>query len=386
MFSSKAIFLIPVLVAAATMAGCGSGTTEKSAAQESAPISVHAAAVTQTEVADGYVATGTVHSRTAATISSKVMGYVQKVDANVGDSVPAGKVLVVIDSKDLEAHVNQAQAAVDEARTALADVENGIAAAKANLDLTQATFNRIKDLFEKKSVTNQEYDEATAKLSVARANYQSAQSKHSQVKSKVAQAEAALNAAQVMKAYTTITSPFAGMVTEKSVEEGNLAAPGQPLLTIERTGQYRMEVPVGESRMHEIRPGQKVVLSIGALDRTIDATVTELVPAVDSMSRTFLVRINLPSGLKVQSGMFGRATFATGSRQALVVPEEAIQTQGQVQGVFVVDNGRARLRLVTLGSASGNGHEVLSGLDGGEQVIFPLPPGIHDGSRVEVRP
>ncbi len=116
-----------------------------------------------------------------------------------------------------------------------------------------------------------------------------------------------------------------------------------------------MEVPVGESRLSEIRPGQKVVLSIEALGRTINATVTELVPAVDSMSRTFLVRINLPSGLKVHSGMFGRATFATGSRKALVVPDEAVHSQGQVQGVFVVDNGRARLRLVTLGSAAGNG-------------------------------
>ncbi len=115
-------------------------------------------------------------------------------------------------------------------------MENGIAAAKANLDLTQTTFNRIKDLFEKKSVTNQEYDEANARLSVARANYQSAQSKHAQVKSKVAQAEAALNAAPGDEGDTTIRAPFSGVVTEKNVEEGNLAAPGQPLLTIERTG------------------------------------------------------------------------------------------------------------------------------------------------------
>jgi hypothetical protein len=113
--------------------------------------------------------------------------------------------------------------------------------------------------------------------------------------------------------------------------------------------------------------------------------VEEIVPALDPGSRSFTVKIGLSGGL-LRSGMFGRARFPMGERRALLVPASAIVRQGQVEQVFVVENGVAKSRLVTTGAARGDRVEALSGLRAGESVVAPVPANLADGSRVEVRP
>jgi RND family efflux transporter MFP subunit len=132
--------------------------------------------------------------------------------------------------------------------------------------------------------------------------------------------------------------------------------------------------------------GQNVSVSLEALGRTIDARVSEIVPAVDAASRTNIVKIDLPPLAQLRSGMFGRAIFPLSSRSVLAVPEAAVREQGQLRMVYVVDGGVARARLVTLGAARPDQHEVLSGLTAGEKIVLPVPPGLSDGARVEVRP
>jgi RND family efflux transporter MFP subunit len=378
----------PILILAALLlVGCGGKAPEQEAsANASAPVSVTTFTLAQEDWPALYQASGTVRAVTSAVISSKVMGYVREVKVQAGDRVRAGQPLVVLDSRDLEAGYRQAEAALTEARSANLEVDNAISAAKANLDLAQVTFGRMKELFDKRSISNQEFDEASAKLKVAKAGYEMALSRRTQLQSKIAQAEQGFRSAEVMRSYAEIAAPFAGVVTAKTVDPGNLAAPGAPLLTIEREGAHRLEVPVEESRLAGIRVGQPVTVSLDALGRTIQGRVSEIVPAIDAASRAFTVKIDLPALAELRSGLFGRARFSLGRRKLLAAPAGAIQERGQLASVLVVDGGVAHARLVTLGERSGDRVEVLSGLNPGEKIVFPVPAGVSDGTRVEVRP
>ena len=350
-----------------------------------APVPVKTVTVTAEPWPEEYEAMGTVRARMAAALASRVMGYVREVHANIGDRVNPGQLLVVLDTADLEANYRRADAGREEARSAIPEAENGVAAAKANLELARVTFKRMSDLFASKSISNQEYDEAAARLKAAEAAYAMTESKRVQLTSKIAQADQERNTAEIQRGYAELHAPFAGVVTAKSVEPGNLATPGAPLLTIERERAYRLEVPVEESRLALIRSGSKVTVTFDALSRTFEAKIGEVVPSVDAASRAYLVKIDLPAIPHLRSGLFGRARFVIGTRPVLSVPVSAVMERGQVQSVFVVENGAARLRLITLGRKMADRAEVLSGLNAGDPALSPIPVGLADGSKVEIR-
>ncbi|MCX6637376.1 MAG: efflux RND transporter periplasmic adaptor subunit [Acidobacteria bacterium] len=372
--------LLPVVL---ILAGCGAKPASEKKAAESAPVAVKTVAAASVEMPSVYEATGTVRARTTAQVSAKVMGYVREVKAQAGDTVKAGQVLILLDDRDLASGYRQAEAGLNEARQGMSEADNAIAAAKAQLDLTQVTLNRMKDLYDKKSISTQEFDDVSMKLKVAQANHEMALSRRNQLQARIRQAEEAVGGAGILKGYAEIKAPFAGVVTDKRVEPGNLAAPGQPLLVIEQAGALRLEAPVDESRLGSIRAGQSVSVT---LDQPFQARVSEIVPAVDAASRSFLVKIDLPAMPRLRSGMFGRVFFPQGQRQVLMLPAGAVIEQGQVQSVMVAQDGYARGRLVTLGQRTGDRVEVLSGLAAGEAVIYPRPAGLADGARVEVRP
>jgi membrane fusion protein, multidrug efflux system len=366
------------------LSGCGSPETHTKAAAPT-PLPVQIATTAEQDWPDTYDATGTVRARTAAAVSSKLMGHVQEVNFHLGDHVREGQLLVTLDSRDLDANVRRAEAAREEVRSAIPEAENGIAAAKANLDLAQATFRRMEELASKKSISNQEFDEAAARLKAAQANYGMAQARRVQLDSKLAQVEQEIRAAAVVRDYTKITAPFAGVVTVKSVEPGTLASPGVPLLTIEKEGGYRLEVSVEESRIASIRPGQQATVSIEALGRKLDSRVSEVVPSVDASSRSYVVKLDLPAVAQLRSGMFGQATFQSGATHVVSVPLTALQERGQLVSVLVAEESTARTRLVTAGRRNKDAVEILSGLTAGEKVIVSAPAGLVDGGRVEIR-
>ena len=378
--------LYPALAAAAILTGCGGTGSQPKAASPAPGVSVQSAAANMRDWPDEYEATGTVRAHTAAVLSSKVMAYVREVAVQTGDHVRAGQELVTLDAQDLDANVRRAEAAEAEVRSAFPEADNGVAGAKANLDLAQSTFQRMDELAAKKSISRQEFDEASSRLKQARAAYDMARAKRGQLDSRLAEVGQEIRAAKIMRDYTRIAAPFAGIVTAKSVEPGNLAAPGAPLLTIEQEGAYRLEASVDESKTPFVKAGQTVEVQVEALDRRLAACVSEIVPAVDSASRAYTVKIDLPPLANLRSGMFGRAWFPVGARRVMTVPPAAVVTRGQLQSVFVIEDGFARNRLVTTGRRQPEGVEVLSGLSEGERVVSPVPAGLADGSHVGVRP
>jgi len=290
-----------------------------------------------------------------------------------------------LDARDLDVNSRRAEAALDEVRSSVPEAESAVTAAKVNLDLAQITFNRMQELWNKRSISNQEFDESSSKLKAAQAAYEMARARRAQLETRTARVQQDVRATEVARSYAEITAPFAGVVTAKSVDPGALAVPGAPLLTIEREGAYRLEASVEESRLSAIRVGQPVSVKLDGGDRTIDARVSEIVPVVDAASRSYTVKIDLPAVPSLRSGAFGRASFSLGNRSALTIPAGAVTERGQLQSVLVVENGAAHTRLITTGQKSKDQVEVLSGLAAGEMVILPIPPGLSDGGAVEIQ-
>lgn len=377
--------LVSLIAAALLLVSCGGEKPLRTEAASASPMRVQTAEVCAQQWPAVYEATGTVRARTTAVVSSKVMAYVQQVGAQVGDRVRAGQLLITLDARDQEANVRRTEAARTEVQSAMPEAENGVAGAKANLDLAQSTFRRMEELASKKSISDQEFDEASAHLKGAHADYEMARAKRVQLDSKLVQVEQEIRSAGIARDYLRITAPFAGVVTAKSVEPGNLAAPGAPLLTLEQDGVYRLEASVDESKLPFVRTGQSVGVALETLDRNLTARVSEIVPAVDTASRAYTVKIDLPAVPNLRSGMFGRALFPLGSREVTAIPAVALIERGQLQSVYVVEDGAARTRLVTTGARSKGSVEILSGLSKGEQVVVPVPVGLTDGAKVEVR-
>jgi RND family efflux transporter MFP subunit len=314
-------------------------------------------AVQQADVPDLLEAAGTVRAAQTSDLASQMMGNIVEIRAHEGDRVQRGQVLAVIDD-------SQPRAAVDRATAAGVAAQQQLIAANSDLVLAESTLKRYQNLYDRKSLSPQEFDEVKARQQATLARRDMAQAGQ-------AQAQAALNQAMTLLDYTRIRAPFDGVITEKKADSGTLASPGMPIFTVEDVRRYRLEVAVNESDLRYVRTGGQVSVAIEALDNAeLKGKVVQIVPAADPASRAFLVKIELPTDTRLRSGLFGRAHFSRGERQALLIPRSAVIERGQLQGVFVLDQNKiASLRYVTLGKSSGSEIEVLTGLQGGEWLV-----------------
>jgi RND family efflux transporter MFP subunit len=326
----------------------------------------------KTTMPDWQEAVGTVRATQSSQVSSQAMGTILEIRAHEGDRVQSGQVLAILDDA-------QSRSAADQATAALTSAEKDLSAAESNLALARTTLKRYQQLYEKKSVSPQEFDEIKAR-------HQSAEARRDMARAGEAQANARLTQARTSQGYTRIHAPFAGLVTEKKVDAGMLAAPGMPLFTVEDTRSYRLEVTVDESELHSVRLGQVSPVTIDALgDAQLSGKVVQIVPAADAASHSFLVKVEIPADARLRSGLFGRARFPRGERTALLIPRTSLVERGQLQGIYVLDaNQMAGLRYVTVGKIAGEQVEVLSGLQDGDK--FVAAPGDRDLSGKRIVP
>jgi RND family efflux transporter MFP subunit len=287
-------------------------------------------------------APGTVESRQNSRISAEVSGRVEALPYDAGDQVEKGTTLVRLDDSDLRAQLNVAQAALN--------------AAEARVQEAQQDFNRTKRLYEQKSASQQQMDRATAALEGARAQE--------------SKAEAEIRTLRIRLDKTTIKAPFDGVVVTQHIEEGELAQPGTPLVTVLDPERLRLTARVQESRVPELMGNGKARIWIPALQKRFGAERVTVVPQGDRTTHTFQVRLRLPESAPVSAGMFGRAEFLLGKTETLVVPPEAVVRRSEITGVYVVENGKVSFRLVELGEKTAKGREVLAGLESGDTIAL----------------
>jgi RND family efflux transporter MFP subunit len=300
---------------------------------------------------------GTLNARVISEVASRVTGSVTALKVKQGDKVRAGDVLLEIDSRDLEERYKGAQAACEEANKALE-------AARERKLLAETTYNRYKVLVEQNAVARQQMDEVSSQKRVADSEFERAIAA-------AARAASGLEEAGVMLGYTKVTAPTDGVVTTRNIEVGSMAQPGVPLITVEDSSEFRVDVNVDERLAGVVKVGQEADVVIESLGAKLKGQVTEVVPSVDPMSRTFLVKIVLPSGKGLCTGLHARVYIPMGTtKKATLVPQAAVVRRGQLTGVYVVNaDNIISYRLVRTGRNYADKVEVLAGLTAGERVI-----------------
>ncbi len=329
---------------------------------------------------------GTVQAETASTVAAKLMGTITSVRVKEGERVRQGDLLATIDDRQVSAQRQQAEAASAEAHQAEQAARATRAAAAAGADLAAATHRRYQAMLSQESVSRQEFDEVDARLRQAQAALAQTENLLRAAGQRVRQAEAVLAAANVASGDAAVTAPFEGVVTAKMVEPGDLATPGKPLLKLEKAGGHQVDIQVPEAYVRSVRSGQTVSVRIEApTARDLEGVVDLVAPAADSGSRSFLAKVRLPAGAEVRSGMFARVMLTVGEDRLIAIPASALIQEGQLTGLFTVTaEGIARFRLVRTGRRLGDKVEVFSGLTEGSRFVLDPPPGLVDGTRVEV--
>jgi RND family efflux transporter MFP subunit len=328
--------LMPVLL----LWGCASEPARTPA--PSAPLrAVQVASASRASQAVMTEVVGTVRAVRSATIAPVVSGTVAEVRIGLGSSVRAGDVLVRLSAREIDARLEQTRALY--------------ALAKRDRD-------RAATLHAQEAMSVASYDAALSQLRVAEAK----------------QAEAS-----TLADHTVLRAPFAGVIAAKLVNVGDTAMPGQALVVLEAPGALRFETRVPEAATDGLAIGQSLPVRLDGLAQEIEGRIAEIEPASDDATRTQLVKLDLPRTPGLRSGRFGRLLLSTDSALAVAVPAEAVVRRGQLEVVFVVESGTARLRLVRTGRERNGRLEIASGLSGDEKVVVAGATDLVDGQRVE---
>lgn len=366
-------FYVIIFTAVFLLTGCGEkiepGNVKASKKERVKATVVSAKLIRQPLI---YESVGTVSAKTVSTISSKLMGAVKEILVREGDQVKKGDRLANIDDRQVNAMLRQAKAALAEARRA----ETG---ASAGAELASATYARYQNLMKDESTSPQEFDEIKSR-------YQQAQAGLATAKQRVKQAEAALFSTVVSSKDAVILAPYDGTIRAKMIDVGDLATPGKPLLTIETTGNYIVELVLPEQYINTVVLDQQVTVTVSSLNnKAFTGNVQEIFPAADVRSRSFLVKVKIPADKALRSGMFARVSIPIGNAGLMLIPATAVIHSGQLTGIYIVDDTQtAKFRLIRTGKTFGDSLEVLSGLKQGERYVTAPPPTLINGMTVEM--
>lgn len=308
------------------------------AAGESAPAMT--AQAQRVEHAVLYRAVGTLQSKARVQITARVSGQLLELRFDVGESVKAGEVLAMIDSRDSTARVAQARSA--------------LLAAEAGAVQAESAARRVRELLDSEASTPAQLEAAVAAETAATAGVAAA-------RERLAEAEVALDHAR-------ITAPMDGIISARPVDTGDTAWPGAPLFTLLDPTSLRVEAWVREGALDHVEVGAQYRVEIPSRGLTLTAKVDEVVPSVDPRSRSFLVRASLPSSEGLHPGMFARLVLAVGQREVVEVERAAIRKIGQLDTTLVKEADGWVRRYVTLGSTLDGKVEVLTGLAGDETI------------------
>jgi HlyD family secretion protein len=388
-------------------------------------ILVEVSTVTQGDIWKELRFTGSVEASTEIKVYPKISATIQEMKVSLGDTVKKDGLIAVLESDDLRAQVAQAQAAFEvmQAKWAqmnvgarseeIAQAEDLVAKATANLKNAEHNYQRMKVLFEGGTVAKRQFESAELEYTVAKADLNSAQERldmllvgatkedRQALQAQVNQARAALDLDKIRLSYTRITSPIAGTISECTLDAGDLAVPSKNLVTIVQMDTVKVIVYVPENQIRFMAPGLQAQLTVAAYpEQVFHGTIDTVSPTLNPTTRMFSVEIKvINEGRLLRPGMFAAVSLSVDPHpKALLAPKEAVlhreqylentlnsETEiGQVNYVFVVEDGTAHMRKVSLGHESDTMVEVCDGVKVGEQVVIRGVNQLNDGDRVTV--
>lgn len=358
----KTIYNILIVTSILLLASCGkkeSGITEDA----TPPIVVKISKTSENSNNPFITASGKIQAENSAELSTRIMGFVNKVYVNVGDKVQKGQLLISINNADLQAKKAQSNA--------------NVLKAEAGFKNAEKDYNRFKNLFEQKSASQKEFDDITANYNMAKASLDA-----------VVQMKNEINA---QFAYSNIKAPFSGIITNKFIEKGAMANPRMPLISVEGKGGFEVVAMVPESEISKIKKGITVDVLVKSIHKTIKGKVTEISTSAKNTGSQYLVKISLEkTTATVLSGMFTTVQFPiekTGTNTNMVlISKKAIVKRGQLRGIYTVSqSNKALLRWLRLGRTYGNQVEVLSGLSTNESYIISSEGKLYNGAKISIQ-
>lgn len=350
-----AFLLATVLLLALGLSACGDADESAAPSDDAVPVALET--VGQAAQPQVYRYTGTVQGARRVPLSTKLMGRVTQLPVDEGDRVRRGQLLLRLDSDNVTAQQRQVQARLREAR--------------AHLGNARTNFERFETLYQQESATKKEFEDVQTR-------YESAQAQVEALENQLAEIEDMLS-------YATLTAPVDGYVVEKRIEEGAMAAPGQPLLVVETLDAMKVAVQVPEQDINRFAMGDEVDVEIAALETTLPGRVDEVNPSGNPASRQFHVQVVLQQEgeAPVKSGMYAQVLLRKGEQTIITVPAEALVHRGQLTGLYTVGaEDRAVLRWVRTGQRFDGRIEVLSGLRVGERYVARTDGRLQEGQKV----
>ncbi len=351
-----ALLIITILVVS-----CG-GEDKKAVADTTPAVAVQVKSVSEDNSSPFLAVSGKVEAAKSANISTRMMGYVDKIYVRVGDKVSNGQLLISVNNADVSAKLAQVNAGITEATAAFTNAEKD--------------YNRFTALFKENSASQKELDDITANYNMAKARLESAK----QMK----------NGVNAQMGYANIRAPFSGVVTNKFISAGDMANPGMPLLEVESPGKYQVLAMVPESEILGIKNDTEVTVQIKALNQTLKGKVTEISTSSKNTGGQYLVKVILDkTDAQILSGMYATVQFPVARKtasSAVMIPVEAIINNGQLSGVYTVSQSNtAILRWLRLGRTFGDEVEVLSGLSADEQYIVSGEGKLFNGVKISIQ-
>ena len=285
---------------------------------------------------------GTIEAVNQGTVSAQTSGRVAQVLYDVNDFVPAGAVIVRLRGTEQRANLGQAEAALNEATAAEAEV--------------QKRYARVLELLKEHIVSQQQVDQISAERDAAVA--------------RLASARAGVDAAKEGVSYTEVRAPYAGIVTKRYVEVGESVRPGTLLMSGLSLQFLRVNVDLPQSVVEKVRTIRKAAIYVDG--KRVEAKRITIFPEATAQSDTFKTRVDLPeNATDLYPGMFVKVAFVTGEARRLLIPASALVERSEITAVYVVDDkGRTTLRQVRLGHRFDGRIEVLAGLRAGETVAI----------------
>ena len=363
--------------------GPGPGTAPSSEAPRQPPRQVRLVPAAEEMVDRRVSATGTLAADEQVVLGTKVAGRIGELLVDLGSRVRRDQTVARLDPTDAQLRVDQAMAALQQARARLGlspegtddrvDPEQTSLArqARAVLDEARLTRERTEQLWKRQLIAQAQVDAAVSALGVAEARYQDAIEEVRNRQAILLQRRSELELARQQRADTVVTSPIEGAVSERRASVGEYLAAGAPVVTLVKLHPLRLRLAVPERDATAVRVGQPVVVTVEGAAGEHRGRVARISPAISEQNRTLLVEAEVPNeGAALRPGAFAKADIVlAGDLRVVTVPAAAIVTFAGVEKVLTVDKGRAVEVRVTTGRRLGDRVEIVTGIAAGTPVV-----------------
>ncbi len=341
--------------------GCGGNEKQAVSTTEAVPVTV--ADVDTGDRSTILAGSGQITAVNSTTLSTRMMGYVESLPVKIGQKVKKGDLLISINNVDLRAKKAQVEASITEATAAFNNAKKD--------------YERFQNLFRENSASQKELDDMTSRYEMAKARLEAANQMKNEVNSQFA--------------YANIRAPFNGVVTNTYIDEGDMANPGVPLVSVEAPGKFEVVAKVAENNISSIKEGTKAQILVKSLDTVLTGKVSELSVSAQHTGGQYLMKVLLDeTEAKILSGMYATVRLETdqngNGKQVVTVPSKALVHNGQLTGVYTLGQDNvALLRWLRLGKNYGDEVEVLSGLSKGDQYIVSAEGKLYNGAKVTIQ-